>query len=47
MEKVKTVVEKKHAKDTFEIIWRNIGIVLIGVLLYCIPKFLSFREVAL
>jgi hypothetical protein len=47
MEKAKAVANEKPRNDKFEIIWRNIGLVLIGILLYCIPKFLSFKEVAL
>lgn len=29
-----------------EILFRNVTIVLVGILLYCIPGFLSFRNIA-
>lgn len=38
--------EKDHGYQ-FEIIWRNILIVIVGIFLYCIPGFMSFKEKAL
>lgn len=44
--KDKDTPPNKLAKDTFEIIWRNINIVLVAVFFYCVPSFYKFQYLA-
>lgn len=44
--KGKDTPPNKPQKDTFETIWKTINIILLAIQLYCIPGFLSFKEIA-
>ena len=44
--KTKDIPPNKLQKDTFETIWKTINIIILFIQLYCIPGFLSFREIA-
>lgn len=44
--KTKDIPANKPQKDTFETIWKTINIIILFIQLYCIPGFLSFREIA-
>lgn len=42
-EEGKDTPANKPKKDTMESIWKTVNIILLGLQLYCIPGFLSFR----